>query len=399
MKRVSKALSLFFVFALLLCALSACAAQQNGGETVAPIDPGGESTPPEIPLTSALTGLACSAEEALARPVSFAINNEVNYKSSMKTYGLGAADIIYETNIEANYSGTRQLAVFSQGAVSATEQIGSVRSARPYFMTLAKMLDAYYVHEGESSADDAAPGTAAPPEEYARGLLKTGYVDNYWLQLEGKISYEDSQSIKSVMCLTEKAEMVYGTKLLEKLVSLYPRTAYADQGQRNAFHFGENKMEEALPGGYVKVIFAPWNAYYTQCDFRYDAATGLYERGQYLYPSMKTRVVPTDKYTGESLKFTNVFVLVTEQPAIDKDGSRSGNPEDDYHIKINLVGHSGSGYYFSGGKYVNITWKCDSDAAPMRFYTEDGAELTVNPGKSYVNLIHSRVEEKLSITE
>ena len=114
-------------------------------------------------------------------------------------------------------------------------------------------------------------------------------------------------------------------------------------------------------------------------------------RSQYLYQSSlgfynnpnPNAITSTDINSGKTLQFENVFVLSTNQYAIDQD--YSGTP---YHTKVELVGYEGEGYYFTEGKCIPITWKCDSDSSPIRYYTENGKELTVNRGKSFINLVN-----------
>lgn len=377
-----------------------CACQNTG--TVTPEDPtpAPDPTPdvtptPETPTaptyTSALTGLAVSAQDAVARPVAVMIDNELNYRSqTVNCLGLSSADLLYETNIEANYSGTRIMAVFSQSALAETEAVGSVRSARAYHLTLAKMLDAFFVHEGESSTDDVYPGTGAARKYYARYLLEDGYVNNFYLTLDGETSKRDS-SYRSKLCTVEVPAVAYGQKTVDYLVNRYGRTDYS--ARRDVFSFGENPMEGAERSAGVKLTFSDWNAYYTKSDFLYDEESGLYTRGQYLYGAMNTRTVPTDLATGAPLQFENVFVLVTSQRAIDKEWGTGG----DYHITVDLAGYEGVGYYFSKGKVLPIRWKSTSDSAPIQFFTEQGTELTVNPGKSFVNLIHQNAADDLVI--
>ncbi len=385
-------LSVLCLFSLVSCA------KQPDPET----DPGSVDTPdpapaPEPvapkPTTNPLSGAETDEKNALSRPVSFMIDNELNYNGSLSVVGWGNAELVYETNIEANGSGTRIMAVFTPNALRNAGKVGSVRSARPYFMTLSKMLDAFYVHEGESNPDEAVPSTRGSANDYARGLLNSGYLDNYYLQLEGKISYKDP-SLKSAICTVEVPQIAEADGVLRYLSDTYHRTSYQNDAQKTAFCFGENTLENGLSGESVKITFAPWNGYYTKSDFVYDADSGLYVRGQYLFGNMNRRVLPVDRETGKLLTYQNVFVLVTHQYAFDKDGH---SPDDDYHIKIDLAGANGTGYYFTHGKYVKITWRSGSDSEPIRFYTESGEELIVNPGKTYVNLIHEKSESKLEI--
>lgn len=348
--------------------------------------------------TSALTGLPCTAEEANLRPVAFAVNNEIEYlpQGGLKVVGLSSADVIFETNMEANGSGTRLLPLFTQSALKTTARIGAVRSARPYFINLALLADAYYCHDGQSSPDGchAQNGQKLPEREYARWMLNNSGVDRISLYtsnfggLDGELKEQIGTSdYYNTLC-------AFGPEILNEFLTKYPENTYDDTKRRTLFSFGQNEMKDALSGTQVKVYFAAWNTGYTAADFVYDEKTGLYEKGQYVFRAMNTRTVPTDVNNGESLHFTNVFVLFTNQYNYDYDDVHN-KP---YHIKVDLLGFEGEGYYFSKGRYIPIKWSCEKGTdAPIRYTTLDGKELIVNPGKTYVNLIDTDVQNKIEI--
>lgn len=348
--------------------------------------------------TSALTGLPCSDEDADLRPVAFAVNNEIEFlpEGGLKTVGLSNADVIFETNMEANGSGTRLLPLFSQSALKETKRVGSIRSARPYFIHLALMADAYYCHDGASSSDDCYGygGVKLPDSEYARWMLYNSGIDRIGLgtgaygSLDGELMDKiGTSSVYNTLC-------AHGPEILEEFKTLYPENTYDDTKARTLFRFGKNTLKNGHEAESVKVIFSYWNPGYTACDFVYDKESKTYEKGQYVYRSMDTRSVVTDVNNGKTLTFTNVFVLFTNQYAYDYD-VHYGKP---YHIKIDLLGFEGEGYYFSQGKYIPIVWKCSEDTnTPIRYYTTDGKELKVNPGKSYVNLVQQDVKDQIEI--
>ena len=97
-----------------------------------------------------------SEEENMRRPVLATINN---HPLARPQSGISEADIVYEFVAEGNV--TRLLALFQS---ELPEEIGPIRSARDYFIHIAKGLDAFYVAHGYS------------PD--ARALLQTDFVDN-----------------------------------------------------------------------------------------------------------------------------------------------------------------------------------------------------------------------------
>ena len=105
--------------------------------------------------TAPFTGVL-SEEENTRRPVLATINNHPHRKTTVR---ISDADIVYELAAEGNV--TRFLALFQS---ELPEEIGPIRSARDYFVHIAKGLDAFYVAHGYS------------PDALA--LLQNGYVDN-----------------------------------------------------------------------------------------------------------------------------------------------------------------------------------------------------------------------------
>ena len=57
-----------------------------------------------------------------------------------------------------------------------------------------------------------------------------------------------------------------------------------------------------------------------------------------------------------------------------------------YLKDIAVVG-SGEGMYITDGKAINITWKKDSATDRTKYYLEDGTELKLNVGKTYIAVV------------
>ena len=94
--------------------------------------------------------------EAEGRAVAVMINN---HPLARPQSGLNKADIVYEMLAEGDV--TRFLAVFQS---EQPENVGPVRSARAYYIELAKGFNSLYIAHGYS------------PE--AKEMLDNGYIDN-----------------------------------------------------------------------------------------------------------------------------------------------------------------------------------------------------------------------------
>ena len=56
--------------------------------------------------------------------------------------------------------------------------------------------------------------------------------------------------------------------------------------------------------------------------------------------------------------------------------------------EVETVG-SGSGYYITNGKCEKITWEKPARAEKTKYIGEDGEEIVLNQGKTFVNIINS----------
>ena len=75
------------------------------------------------------------------RPVAVMLNN---LKEALPQLGQSSADIIYEVPAEGGI--TRMLGVYQ--SLDGVGTIGSIRSARPYYLELALGHDAIFLHAG-----------------------------------------------------------------------------------------------------------------------------------------------------------------------------------------------------------------------------------------------------------
>lgn len=127
---------------------------QPSVSVMAPVEP-----EPALPYVNPLTGEGCARDIAQKRPVAVMLNN---LKKALPQLGVSQADIIYEAPAEGGI--TRMLAVFQ--SVEEVGNIGSVRSARDYYVSLAMGHDALYLHAGGS------PGAYAAIKNWGGGGLR-----------------------------------------------------------------------------------------------------------------------------------------------------------------------------------------------------------------------------------
>ena len=51
-----------------------------------------------------------------------------------------------------------------------------------------------------------------------------------------------------------------------------------------------------------------------------------------------------------------------------------------------MLGTTQDGWYCTKGKAIHITWKKTSDYEPTRYYDDNGNEITMTPGKTYIGI-------------
>ncbi len=281
-----------------------------------------------------LTGIDDLSEETInARPVAIMINN-ITQAQRVQT-GLNDADIIYETEVEGGV--TRLMAVYKD--FSKTNQIGSVRSARYPYVDLALGHDAIYVHCGQDPT-------------YCKPHLND--IDD----LSVDTNSPGAKRIKNGLA-TEHTLYVFGNKLWPYLASKFKATVANTPWQ----NFAAEDETVTLTGGGADRVEIPFPILKTV--FNFDKETGLYTRfskGQQL----------KDYVTGKAISVKNVFVLLTNIE----------DYPDRKHRKVDLNG--GEGYYATNGTYTKVKWKKGSSTAPIKITDENGKEIKVSAGKSWV---------------
>jgi len=341
--KLLSALSLTLALLLLLCSCGG----NSDDNTVTPVQPLEEiKAEPPVFYKSALTGLPVEDEEAQSRrPVAVMINN---IKKALPQYGISKAGIVFEALAEGGI--TRLLAVFDD--ISDISQIGTIRSARPYYLDFAQSVDAVYVHIGGS------------PEAYSQ--IKSRGMDSYDL-IEGRYNamyWRDKDRIRQSGY--EHSVFTSGDRIMERIEADGVRmTRSSSYGK--AFNFSDDAEYEGTDATKITAVFSS----YKTGTYTYDKENGLYRIGQY-------GTSHVDALSGVQIAFKNIFILRMNSYVIK--GDTAGR------LRFDSVG-SGKGTYFVNGTATDITWKRASSSAPFKFYTADGSELEVVPGDNYVAIV------------
>lgn len=293
-----------------------------------------------------LTGLPVEEDAINNRPYAIMINN---LNKAQPQLGISKADIIYEVLVEGGI--TRMMAIFQD--VSEAEEIGSIRSARPYFVDIALGYDAVYIHAGGS--DDA----------YAE-LKRTGIY-----HLDGvnggktDIFFRDPDRRKN---MGYEHSLVTTSELILKYLPTYNVRLEHKDGYTSNMQFSD----DAAPAGGLTAesVTVHFSASKTTI-FNYSEEDGLYKASQYGKSYL-------DGNDSTQISVKNLLVLRTGVNVISGDAAG--------RIEVGTTG-SGTGSFYCDGKYVDIKWSRAKNSDQYTFTLKDGTELVFGRGKTYICIV------------
>ena len=314
---------------------------------IAPVEPEPEPGP-ELPFVNPLTGEGCETDIGHNRPIAIMLNN---LKKALPQLGVSQADIIYEIPAEGGI--TRMLGVFQ--SVEGVGNIGSVRSARDYYVSLAYGHDAIFLHAGGS------------PQAYSVikdwGVTALDCVNGPY---EGTLYWRDQARRKSMGL--EHSVLTSGQTIQELLPTYKRVTLEHKEGYTCPMTFLDKG--ETASGQTAETVSVRFSSYKTGV-FTYDPDTGLYLIEEYGAPYV-------DGNTGEQVGVKNVLVLYTDISQIKGD--------DKGRQSVRITG-TGSGQFFCDGTVQEITWSRKDNASPMNYTDGSGQALKFGVGHTYVNVV------------
>ena len=229
------------------------------------------------------------------------------------------------------------------------DRIGSVRSARHYYVDFANEFDAIFIHFGQT--------------HYAIDEIKKLGVDTVsGLSWEGAKAFYRDNSIRAPHNAFASAKGIMQA-VKDKKLRTKPR-----KGLTSHFNFSDKEIKNdgdaSFKAEYVKV---PFSAYMTPY-FTYGKKDKSYTRFAF-----GTKHI--DKGTGKALKFKNIFIQFVNEYNKDHNGYQT----------MDLMNQSGSGYYITDGRGIKVYWKKKGGADKTQFFYDKThtKEVLVNTGKTY----------------
>ena len=307
------------------------------------------------------------------RSVAVVVNN---CHAAMPQRGISQADAIYEYQTEGGQ--TRLLCLFAD--VNTIPEIGSLRSARILSTDLAAGNNSVFIHFGRNArvpdhisayGIDHIDGNSCSAGVYSSSNYADGYVE-----LPSGLFFWRDAVWKSQRAI-EHTAVTDGRHILEAIE--YNEINMIDNENNMLFNFvpgNSADLENGDPCDSINVYFSGTN---DDAFFQYDPLTGLYSKSQYGNPQI-------DETNGTQITFTNVFVLYANI-----------QPHGDTTIDAYLE-DGGEGWYVSDGRVVPITWSKSGVNDPIVVYNENGQELEVNRGRSYICIVDNDMESLTTIT-
>ncbi|OGL66729.1 hypothetical protein A2856_03115 [Candidatus Uhrbacteria bacterium RIFCSPHIGHO2_01_FULL_63_20] len=305
------------------------------------IFPGQPAQGPESPSVSSayrhpLTGLPIDAPlSSLPQVFGVMVDHSVD---AWPQSGVDRAFLVIEAPVEAGIP--RLEAFFHEG--QQVDKIGPVRSARPYFVDWNDELDGLYAHVGGS---DAALDQIGTTGTFDLNQFWNGFA--YWRSTDRVAPHNTYTS----------------TDLLGKALA-HAREA----GKAPTLLYGTWAFKDPSPAQVGTGVTVDFGATSYRVDWTYDGKSGTYSRRQGGLPyAMKD---------GGTVAADNVVVAVTKMTVIDTVGRR----------EVKTVGE-GDMILFQDGRAVRGRWKKPSQTERLRFFDEDTAEIEMNPGMTWIEVV------------
>lgn len=365
----------------LFCALSAVIVLAGCGKQEAAVRPGDIAEPlesstadnttesqvdvtpetdPAIPpeegmVRSFVTNEWVAPEVAEGRPIAVMFPTD---RAAQPQYGISYAGVLYECMEEGGMS--RQMGIVEDWR--DLEKIGNIRSCRDYYAYWCMEWDAVLVHWGG-------------PFYLVDALKKEGMDYLSAVGIGG-----DSVSAPAVganaFFRSDGVAPHNGYTSGANLVSAIDKAGY-EQNHREKYynpnHFtfapvdAPNTLENAKGSFEATTIDLSKVFTTTKTSLEYDPETGTYKKYLYGEPQI-------DVATGEQLTFTNIIVQDTYWEY----------RQDNKYLIFRVHDSGRSGYYFTQGRGIKITWEKKSDFSPTKYYDMDGNEIQLNEGHTFI---------------
>lgn len=337
---MKKIISLILVVAMMCCLCVGCGktdTDENATET-----PKVDVVDTYDAIINPLTGEEVDEDTSIMRPYCVMINNHHEGRPSI---GLSNASIIYEALVEGEV--TRLMAVFND--IDGLD-IGNIRSCRHYYLSLVQAYDGIYIHWGSSNIGDAQ-------------------IKQYGINDIDALSHGDGFYREDFRYQNEHNAMIHGSQAVSYAENNY-ETKHADSFDTSyGLMFSEDAVKQCTNDS---TDFTVQYLATTKTEFKYDADKNCY----HAYMDGSEYIDRGDYYDSSddaSIDLANVIILKVPYTVVDSSA----------HKDMELTG-SGTGFFATGGKYVEINWTRADREDSFHYTLTDGTPLALSVGKTYI---------------
>lgn len=308
---------------------------QNQDTTLPPsnVEPIEPTAPAPPAYTSPLTGMG--GDEPFTQRL-FMVMVE-NAPAARPQSGLNKADLVYEVLAEG---GITRFAAFYQSEYP--ENVGPVRSIRPYFLDLGGGFDAILVHAGGSEeAKSIITKKGLPSINGLNGGMEPDYFWRVPFRKKPHNLYTDFTKLKAA---AEALKLRKESEIPE-------------------FYFHD--PDDPVIGEDAAKITITYNPSYT-VEYQYDPVKKAYLRSMDGKPHK-------DLITDEQIAPTNILVIKAKHRVLDREG----------RLAVDLRS-GGSGTLFERGKGIPVKWV---NVKGVIRASVNGEEVKFYPGKTWIEII------------
>ena len=335
-----KKLLLIFLSAIMLLTFASCGAKEVSQEEQPAVEE--VENPNADPFYKEMKAFEGN------RPIALMIDNDSD--AARPQLGLESAYMVYEIVVEGR--ATRFMALFNNFNL---EKVGPVRSSRHYFLDYAMEHDAIYAHAGWSPK--AAKDIQALGINNINGVAGDGAI--YWRDNTYDSTWHNLYTATT------------------KLSARADEKQYRRSTDAKIPNYNE---EDTVPTGGKEVteISIPYAGFY-KVSFKYNEETKRFDR----YVNGK----PHMSQTGDALSTKNIIMYTLNNKNL-PDTENKGRQD------LENIG-SGTGYYFSDGKMVEIKWSKTARDAKTEYTLSDGTPLALNPGNTFIQIVPTYVSTEI----
>jgi len=265
-----------------------------------------------------------------------------NHPDARPPSGLARANLVFEAEAEGGI--TRFLAVFADG--QSLEEIGPIRSARPYFIDWARELSALFIHCGGS------------PEALVKIARENIFNFNEFYQ--GDYFWRD-----------KGRSSPHNIYISTKNINQYLDVKGASEGKFLSWQFKDDlALEERPVASEIKIGFKDPDFV---VQWKYDRLKNDYLR--YLAGQVHSDAL------GEEIRAKNIIIEYVKARVIDEE----------LRLKMDHIG-SGKAIICRDGMCQEGSWRKPTNSSRTRFYDNNSQEIKFNAGTTWIEVVRPERE-------